>query len=128
MVNTSVSATTAATTQNQYFNPLGTTNTMSTDFFGSQVFGNGIFNPASTSPSFMKETPKNSASALLHNYYQTNGGANPTGAATMQDYYIASQIANQFANNSYLISPYSSFFQNDFLAQQLIPPSVNYSA
>lgn len=51
--------------------------------------------------------------------------AQTTAAPTMQDYYIATQIANQFANSTPLVSPYDSYFQRDFFAQQSINPQTN---
>ena len=124
MADNAITATNAVTSQ--AVNPYGANPSMANDLFGSQYFGT-VFNSASNSPSFMSKAPRNSASALLHAYANANGGTN-IGAPTMQDYYLATQIANQFANNQYLISPYSSFFQNDAFAQKLINPGLYYTA
>ena len=119
-----ITATPAVTPQTT--NPYGLNLSMANDYFGSQYFGS-VFNRASNSPSFLSQAPRNSASALLQAYAKANGGAN-IGAPTAQDYYLATQIANQFANNQYMISPYSSFFQNDMFAQKLVNPGLSYTA
>lgn len=98
---------------------------MATDFFGSQAFGNPMQMPAA--PSFMSQQPDDVASALVQQSYSQN---NPSftgamGGASMEDYARATQIANQFANSQPLPSPYTSYFENDYFAHQLIPPSNN---
>lgn len=49
---------------------------------------------------------------------QTQPTSTNTGATTMQDYMIGSQIANQFANDIPLTSTQTSYTSNDYFANQ----------
>lgn len=154
MADTTINAVTPVNTQAQALNPYATTQSMATDFFGSQAFGKNSINynvpftgmtQAQTQYTFKE--PVSIADALVQQHYYSNNPAamaaataqspqiTQTGttyaakaAPTAQDYYLATQIANQFANNQYLISPNTSFFQNDMFAKQLVQPSngINY--
>ena len=122
----SVSAVQPAIPQDQNMAPCmnQSTGAMATDFFGSQAFGNPMQMPAA--PSFMTQQPDDVASALVQqNYAQNNPSFMGTAGASMEDYARATQIANQFANCQPLMSPNTSYFQNDYFAQQLVQPSYN---
>ena len=126
----SISAVQPATTQQQ-INPyaIQTSGTMATDFFGSQAFGGNFTGMGQQTPMYNFEPPENIGSALVQQCYAQNNPSfmGGTGGATAQDYYMATQIANQFANNQPLISPYDSFFQSDMFAQQLVPQNNQYN-
>lgn len=120
---------------------------MANDYFGSQAFGENIYNTsaqttAQTTSQASTPTiqdiygqPDNIASALLQSYISAKSGSTNSSSAassvitssqsqtmpTIQDYYYATQIANQFGNQTPLISPYSSYTQTDYFAQQAIP-------
>jgi D-alanyl-D-alanine carboxypeptidase len=87
------------------------------DYFGSQIFGqNGsVFQSNQTT---FTQAPNDLASSLI----QQHAAANSTGysGVTAQDYIKAQQIANMFSNStSSYISPYTSYSNNDYFAQQL---------
>ena len=104
---------------------------MANDFFGSQAFGVQFPNVKSNTP--VKENVKIEGSgtlesAIFQQYLANqNGSANveqqvqpaqPLRTPTVQDYYMATQIANMFASDVPLISNSTSFTQNDFFAQR----------
>ena len=113
---TNVSTTNTTTTNSMTYNPYGLSG-MSNDFFGSQIFGNtpSIFGGANN-PRFTK-APNDLASQLVQEHAGAMGNMG-YGAPTMQDFYTATQIANMFSNNPAVLSPYTSFTQNDIFAQQ----------
>lgn len=45
---------------------------------------------------------------------------------TAQDYFLATQIANQFANMNTLSSPYTSYSERDYFAQSTFDPRGEY--
>ncbi len=96
------------------------TMTMANDYFGSQVFG---ANPFGAQPQYSFEgAPNDVASALVQQYAYSTGGTAPT----MQDYAMATQIADMYSNpNMAMISPYTSFTQSDIFAQQAMPFMFN---
>jgi len=158
---TTTAATNTTNTTNPYdINSLYSTSSMANDYFGSQVFGNGIGSTGITAAACTQGNvnttagaaaqttgttiqdiygqPDNIASALLQsymastdpNYAQTNTAATTTAttaaantstaaaAPTMQDYIIATQVANQFANAAPLTSTSTAYTSNDYFAQQ----------
>ena len=81
MADNLITATSAVNSQT--INPYCLNPSMANDFFGSQYFGS-VFNGVSNSPSFLGQTPNNTASALLQAYAKSTGGGN-IGAPTIQD-------------------------------------------
>ena len=109
---------------------------MANDFFGAQAFGGGFqVNPAQQ-VSFLGQGNGSLASNILQEYCLSQGGCGMTSAGlrtpTMQDYYMASQVANMFANNTPLLSSTTSFTNTDLFAQQVFNPPyqqrLSYSA
>lgn len=94
---------------------------MANDYFGSQIFGSNPFGYQQNQPRFT--TASNDFASLL--VQQHAGAANVQTAPTMQDYVYATQIANMFANQTAMLSPYTSFTQNDIFAQQAMPFMFN---
>lgn len=96
------------------------TMSMANDYFGAQVFGT---NPFGTQPQYnFGGNPNDIASALVQQYAYSNGATAPT----MQDYAMATQIADMYSNpNMAMISPYTSFTQSDIFAQQAMPFMFN---
>ena len=62
---------------------------------------------------------KNEASATTAKPKSNGAQSTPT----VQDYYMATQIANQFANMSTLSSPYTSYTDRDYFAQSTFNPN-----
>ena len=129
---------TQSTAMNMY-SPTSSQTSMATDFFGSQAFGNGIVTPqvtpqAVSQPQAAPAGNGTLASAIFQEYLASQNGvqtqapqvstAVPTRTPTIEDYYIASQIANKFANDIPLMSATTGFTNNDFLAQQVFNPSA----
>lgn len=94
---------------------------MANDFWGSQIFGTNPFGYQQNQPMFTSE-PNDLASLLVQ---QHAGASNVQTAPTMQDYMYATQVANMFANQTAMLSPYTSFTQNDIFAQQTFPMMFN---
>lgn len=94
---------------------------MANDFFGSQIFGGVGYNQQQ--PTYTP--PTNAASAILQQYmYETNAsqGVNNT-PPTMEDYAMATQIANMYSGaNTPSLFQNNHFMQNDIFAQQVFPP------
>ncbi len=94
---------------------------MSNDFFGSQIFGGAGYNQQQ--PTYAP--PTNAASAILQQHmYETNAtqGVN-NNPPTMEDYAMATQIANMYSGaNTPSLFTNSYFMQNDIFAQQVFPP------
>lgn len=153
-VNSTDAAAFTQTTNMAYQNPYMTSSqtTMGNDYFGSQVFG-GNYNQSVQNS--VQEQPQQQAIAgsgtLASNIFQEflaaqNGSskqlqttpfppqtAPTTGRTpTVQDYYMASQVANMFAGNTPLIYKNTNFTDTDFFAQQLFNPAntqgIDYSA
>ncbi|MCR5266343.1 MAG: hypothetical protein K6E29_07095 [Cyanobacteria bacterium RUI128] len=111
--NVSAQQQVAANQNNPYAN-MGTS--MANDFFGAQLFGT---NPAGYNQP-INPNPTNAASAILAQYQATAGGGN-----YMDDYALAMTVANQMSQgaNNVLMSPYTSFTENDIFAGQLFGPN-----
>ena len=114
-----VTSGTTSTNANMYTNSF--VPQMSNDFFGSQIFGSNPFGFQQNQPAFTSG-PNDLASLLVQ---QATASNNVSTAPTMQDYVYATQVANMFSNQTAMLSPYTSFTQNDIFAQQAFPMMFN---
>ena len=112
-MTTNVSNANVATNNSMACNPYGLSG-MANDYFGSQIFGNTPSVFGGINATRFSTAPNDLASQLV----QEHAGAMGYGMPTMQDFYTATQIANMFSNDPALLSPYTSFTQNDIFAQQ----------
>lgn len=105
---------------NMYANAFSTP--MANDYFGSQVFGTNPFGYQQQSAPIFESAPNNIASALVQEYANSQYTSS---IPTLQDYAQATQIANMFAGQNAMMTPYTSFTQNDIFAQQTMPYLFN---
>lgn len=105
---------------NMYTNAFSTP--MANDYFGSQIFGSNPFGFQQQNQVCFTQAPNDLASFIIQQHASTN---NASSALTMQDYVYATQVANMFAGQNAAMTPYTSFTQNDILAQQAMPLLFN---
>ena len=95
---------------------------MANDFFGTQIFGNNVYNK----PQQQTYTaPTNTASLILQNHINANSTAQTESNTppTMEDYALATQIANMYSGaNTPALLQNNHFISNDIFAQQVYPP------